>query len=364
MAPPSDTLVHSLGHNPLGKIDIAVQSVLLAIVFVFVGLRLWSRRLQWVSLQLNDLLIIVATFFMVGRYVVEIVMVVLCGMGLHSTEVAQIGGSEVSVQFNQLTYAGDLLWVTVIALVQLSVLSYYVHSFGRRTITLLAYVLVGLCSALWVAGFFATAFFCTPPKRIWVADTPGHCGDRKMLHTGVNASEAILSFFVVILPIPLIWDMSLSKTRKTSLACIQALGLGIVAIIAIRMKIEFDLDPEDPTHGSARKSILSCIAPLLGIVVACLPTLEPAIQRIFRISALPSPAHTSIYDPTFARYWKTTVLSGRGMEEPEMPLVTLTQPFMAKMGYLAPGGIQVTSHWEIHSSRGSGRLDRSPVRQA
>lgn len=138
----------------------------------------------------------------------------------------------------------------------------------------------------------------------------------------------------------------------------------ITAIIAVRMKIEFDLDPEDPTHSSARKSILSCIVPLLGIIVACLPTLEPAIQRIFRISAPPHSAHTSIYDPTFARYWKTTVLSGRGLEEPEMPLVTLTQPFMAKMGYLAPGNIQVTSHWEIHSSRGSARLDRSPVRQA
>ena len=61
MAPPSDTLVHTLGHNTLGKIDIAVQSVLLAIVFVSVGLRLWSRRLQWNSLQLNDLLIIVTT---------------------------------------------------------------------------------------------------------------------------------------------------------------------------------------------------------------------------------------------------------------------------------------------------------------
>lgn len=60
MASPSDTLVHSLGHNTLGKIDIAVQSVLLAIVFVSVGLRLWARRLQWISLQLNDLLIIVA----------------------------------------------------------------------------------------------------------------------------------------------------------------------------------------------------------------------------------------------------------------------------------------------------------------
>ena len=112
------------------------------------------------------------------------------------------------------------------ALIQVSVLSYYVHTFGQRTITLLAYVIMGLCLALWVAGFFATAFFCTPPKRIWLSDTPGHCGDRKMLHTGVNASEAVLSFFIVILPIPLIWGMPLSKTRKTSLACIQVLGLG------------------------------------------------------------------------------------------------------------------------------------------
>ncbi|KAJ5519338.1 hypothetical protein N7453_001760 [Penicillium expansum] len=289
---------------------------------------------------------------MVGRYAVEIIMVVLCGMGLHSTEVAQ------------LTYAGDLLWVTVVALIQLSILNYYVHSFNQRAVALVAYVIMGLCSALWVAGFFATAFFCTPPKRIWLADTPGHCGDRKMLHIGINASEIILSFFAVIIPIPLIWEMPLSKTRKTALVCIQVLGLAIVAIIAIRMKFEFDLDPGDPTHSSAWKSILSCIVPLLGIIVACLPTLGPAIEKIFGISALPSPAHTSIYDPTFAKYWKTTVLSGRGLEEPEMPLVTFAQPFMTKIGYLAPGNIQVTSHWEIHSSRGSARLDRSPVRQA
>ncbi|KAJ5505004.1 hypothetical protein N7463_007878 [Penicillium fimorum] len=364
MAPPSATLIHSLGHNTLGKIDIAVQSVLLAIAFVAISLRLWSRRLQCISLKLNDLLIIVATFFMIGRYVVEIIMVVLCGMGLHSTEVTHVGGAEVFIRFNELTYAGDLLWITVIALIQLSILNYYVHSFGQRAITLLAYVIMGLCLALWVAAFFATAFFCTPLKRIWLVDTPGHCGDRKMLHTGVHTSEAILSFFVVVIPIPLIWGTPLSKTRKTVLICIQVLGLAIISIIAVRTKLEFDLNPKDPTYGSVRKSILSCIVPLLGIIVACLPTLEPAIQKIFRISALPSPVHTSIYDPNFARYLRTTVFAGRRLEEPEMPLVTVTQPFMAKMGHLAPGHIQVTSHWEIHSSRGSARFDRSPVRQA
>jgi hypothetical protein len=61
MASSSATLVHTLGHNTLGKTDIAVQSVLLTIVFLSVGLRLWARRLQWISLKLNDMLIIFAT---------------------------------------------------------------------------------------------------------------------------------------------------------------------------------------------------------------------------------------------------------------------------------------------------------------
>ena len=36
---------------------------------------------------------------MVGRYVVEIILVVLCGMGLHPTEIIRVGGNEVTVKF-------------------------------------------------------------------------------------------------------------------------------------------------------------------------------------------------------------------------------------------------------------------------
>lgn len=57
MPPPLDTLADSLGHNTPGKADLIVQSVLLALGFVAVGLRLWSRR----SLQVNDWLILAAT---------------------------------------------------------------------------------------------------------------------------------------------------------------------------------------------------------------------------------------------------------------------------------------------------------------
>lgn len=54
---PAGAFVDVLGQNWLGKADIVVQSVLLAFGFVVLGLRLWSRRLERVSLQWNDWLI-------------------------------------------------------------------------------------------------------------------------------------------------------------------------------------------------------------------------------------------------------------------------------------------------------------------
>ncbi|KAJ6100107.1 hypothetical protein N7467_001642 [Penicillium canescens] len=361
--PSSGTLVHSLGHNWLGKADIAVQTIFLAVGLVAVGLRLWSRRLQLSSLQLNDWFIVLATFAVVGLYVVEIAKVLLTGLGLHSSEVARVGGKDIFVQFSELTYSGDLLWIIAVTLIQLSILLYYVREFGQRLVFWSAYALMGLCTALGLAGVFATAFFCTPPKKLWLSDTPGHCGDRDKLQNSVNASEVILSFFVLVLPIYFAWRRAFSQARRAAFVCIIALGLGIVALIASRMKYESKLMPSDATYGSTRKSLLSCLVPILGITVACLPTLPPVIQRIFGTSVFSSISRMSGLGPEAAKPWKTTVLTGRRLEEPEMPLVTVTQPMMAKMGHLTPGHIHITSDWEIHSSRGSTRIERSPVRQ-
>lgn len=55
------TLVHSLKHNKAGKTDLIVETILLILVYITLGFRLWSRRLQRVQFQLNDYLIIVAT---------------------------------------------------------------------------------------------------------------------------------------------------------------------------------------------------------------------------------------------------------------------------------------------------------------
>lgn len=89
----------------------------------------------------------------------------------------------------------------------------------------LTYTLVGLCSALWIGSLLATAFFCTPPRKTWLVDMEGHCGDRKMLHTGCAVSELILSTFIIILPVPVIRNMRFSRDGKIALAGTYLMGL-------------------------------------------------------------------------------------------------------------------------------------------
>ncbi|KAJ5805178.1 hypothetical protein N7474_011065 [Penicillium riverlandense] len=348
MPPPLNTLADSLGHNTLGKADLIVQSVLLALSFVAVGLRLWSRR----SLQVNDWLVLAATLIAIGRYVVEMIMVLRCGLGLHAAEVVETGGPEAFVQLVKMAYIGDLLWTTAVALVQLSILHYYVSVFSQRTFKWFACGTMTLSLALWIASFLATALFCIPPSKIWLPDTSGHCGDRKKLEMSCTISELVLGMLVLILPIPMLWRQQHPPPKKAGLTITFVLGAGIITIIGVRLKYIISPEPEDPTYGSALKSILTATVLPLGIIVSCLPVIYTAIRSSSRRPG----------SPMSARYWKTTVLSSRRppghfqIDEPEMPLVTVTQPVMVKGSDFLRGHIQVTSDWEIHSTRDSSRL--------
>jgi hypothetical protein len=42
---------------------------------------------------------------MLGRYIVELLLVLLCGMGIHTDEVVRLGGSETLVRFNKVSSA-------------------------------------------------------------------------------------------------------------------------------------------------------------------------------------------------------------------------------------------------------------------
>lgn len=57
---PASSLAGSLSQNTVGTATVVIESVLLLLVFLSIGLRLWSRKLLQMRLQANDYLILVA----------------------------------------------------------------------------------------------------------------------------------------------------------------------------------------------------------------------------------------------------------------------------------------------------------------
>ncbi|KAJ5727129.1 hypothetical protein N7493_004949 [Penicillium malachiteum] len=366
MSPSSGALAHTISHNWLGKADLAVQSILLTGGVSAVALRLWSRRLLGVSWQWNDRFILVALIVALGRYIAELLLVLLCGLGLHTEEAENVGGHGVLIRFRKITFVGDLLWITALTLIQLSSLHYYLRQFQHRMIVLLTYTMMGICSALWIGSFFATTFSCAPVKKAWLSDTTGHCGNKKHLHLSSTVSEGIVETFILCLPLPILLHSRLSTARKGAVGGIYLLGFIIIATTLVRIKTYSSLNTNDILYTSVRNSLLSCAVPFLGIIVACLPIIPPAIHRIFGTDIFLSPTDSmTTYSYRASGYYKTTVLSGKQMEEPEIPLVSVRQPPMAKkLSEWCHGQIKITSDWEIHSTRNSARLDKDSIRRA
>lgn len=190
---------------------------------------------------------------------------------------------------------------------------------------------------------------------------PQHTRSNSITHAAINFQKGGYGWHIlsrnsvcIISPIHLgIYQLTISSSS-------------IIAATLVRIKTDYDLETEDLPYSSARKSLILCIVPLIGIIVACLPIIPPALQRLFgtnRFSSLSEGATT--YGYTHSGYYKTTVLSGTQMEEPEIPLVSVDRPPMAKkLSEWCQGQIKITSDWEIHSTRNSARLDKDSIRRA
>jgi hypothetical protein len=111
-----------------------------------------------------------------------------------------------------------------VTLIKLSILHFYLTVFKIKSFAIATYVVIGLCIAFWFGAFFSTAFFCTPPQKEWLPDTPGHCGDSDKLYAACAATDLIIDVIVILLPMPVLWNLQLRTAKKIALTFIFGLG--------------------------------------------------------------------------------------------------------------------------------------------
>jgi hypothetical protein len=122
--------------------------------------------------------------------------------------------------------ANFLLWVVTVSVVQLSILFFYVRLFGVvDSFRYICYVFIALITMFGIAGFFSQLFSCVPVSKSWSPATPGTCVKSDPYCSAIGIIHVIFDLGIVILPLPLVWNLHLAWQSKAVLTVLICLGL-------------------------------------------------------------------------------------------------------------------------------------------
>ncbi|KAI1505915.1 hypothetical protein F5X99DRAFT_366534 [Biscogniauxia marginata] len=271
-------MVLSLGATQV----VVVGFITTPLAFMALGLRLWSRRIQRSSLAFNDYMSIVAMIFAIGTVSLCIADAFAGAIGVHASEIMATR-PWVLAFYLRLSVPGQLLWASANTSVKLSILSLYTVIFPNQRFHYICYSAMGI-SIAYLASVFAEAFaLCTPVEYNWDKSIPGgECHNENLAYLIAGITNLVIDAFIVALPMPMLFGLQMSLTKKLSIAGMFSLGALICVLSLLRVVSLLEWDLTDITYTGTRIAIYSILEPTLGVVNACLPTIKPALHKISR----------------------------------------------------------------------------------
>ncbi|MCJ1380091.1 hypothetical protein MMC17_003194 [Xylographa soralifera] len=137
----------------------------------------------------------------------------------------------------------ELQQIPALSLIKLSVIFFYRRIFNTGATPLLNWstmTMVALVSMWTISFFFSFLFICgKTPADYWISSKTekGYCVATQELHLSFAISDTILDILIILMAIPMIWNLRMSTSRKFAVTGIFSLGLITVAASVTRMAI-------------------------------------------------------------------------------------------------------------------------------
>ena len=124
-------------------------------------------------------------------------------------------------------YCNELIYASVVTCIKASILCLYLRIFGvNKTLAKMVYALLVLVGCWGIATFFSSVFQCWPVKATWLPKAADrHCFDYRAWLIWTNVPNIVIDFFILVLPIPLVWGLNLSVSRRVSLNAVLIFGV-------------------------------------------------------------------------------------------------------------------------------------------
>lgn len=123
-------------------------------------------------------------------------------------------------------YSNQLLYHPILALTKVSILLLYRRISVNKSFRMWANILIGINIALTVSIFIADLFQCYPLAFLWDKTIPGgKCINQQAFFVGSAVLNIISDCAVLVLPIPMVWQMQTNTRKKVALIFLFSLGI-------------------------------------------------------------------------------------------------------------------------------------------
>ncbi|KAF4482531.1 hypothetical protein CGGC5_v009076 [Colletotrichum fructicola Nara gc5] len=270
---PSPSSPESLPHDNRQGLVVGVTSALLALVIIFMGIRVYIRGFMLKAWGWDDSSYILSGVFVMGLAIPVYFNVKKGSLGLHWWDAAP---ERLAID-NKFLITTVLTYQVAFASIKATFLLQYRRAFALPSVQLFCDVMLA-ATAVIVASMLLSGVFVT--KKLLDPQYAASSDQSAFLIWGyVNAAVHLATDIIIfILPLPLVGSLKLATMQKAGLIASFAVGIFTGAISVVRMvNLPLGINSTDPFFDAVPLVLFSIAEPTSAIICACIPIMRPLL---------------------------------------------------------------------------------------
>ncbi|OTB01439.1 hypothetical protein M426DRAFT_14464 [Hypoxylon sp. CI-4A] len=243
------------------------------------GLRLYARNVSGAKLWWDDYWMFAPMIICIAMSTNDFIGLAY-GSGKHEADLDE----DMVTGFMKNLYTYMLFWSMGVFSVKVGILIFYWRIFHTRDFRVSALAVGGFSLLIFISNFFTFTFQCTPISSFW-EQRMEHCINQHVFYIASAVINVVGDIAVLALPLPVVWRLNTSRSKKWSLSFLFLLGAFVCVASIFRIVGVYEIKPRDFTYSNLSGGLWSTVEVEIGFICANLPAIRPVVFKLFGVGS-------------------------------------------------------------------------------
>ncbi|OBT73179.1 hypothetical protein VF21_07910 [Pseudogymnoascus sp. 05NY08] len=257
-----------------GNESIIIQAVLVALVTLFVSIRLYARlAITKAGIGLDDVLIVISAIVGLGLTAGVILAIHDYGWDIHVWDLPP----KDSITSRKVSWASMLLYLTSSSLTKISILVFYLRILVEKKDKLITKITLGAMIIYYVVFLIVLFAQCRPLPYYWeilIPGAKGTCLDEGVHMVTAGVLNLIFDLIIFATPLRSLFTLKIRTTQKLQVISLFSAGLIVIAAASIRLyyNVVVFLQTYDVSWYGYVAWLWAAVEVHVSIICACVPS--------------------------------------------------------------------------------------------